>query len=134
MTVPAPPSGAVALPARHVEHELGRVAVWRHAVGAIPWLEVRLNRATVGDPLCKIRPPRDRPTVDVRTGPASFGVDGVTDPEELRQQAWLLLGAARWLERELGGRNHREPVIPQPSLLDALAELDRPRRRRRRTP
>jgi hypothetical protein len=57
-------------------------------------------------------PPGLPPSVTVRTGPARYGVDGVTDPAELRSIARAVDAAADWLEAEL--LDPTPPPLPPP--------------------
>jgi hypothetical protein len=109
---PTSPAGIVALDSRHLQNDRGEVARWRHA-DVLPYVEVSLRAAGQHGGY-----PEQIAHVNVRTGPATCGLDGVTDPRELRQVAWLLLDAARWLERNA----HARPAEPDPqtSIYDHL--------------
>jgi hypothetical protein len=112
MTVaPIPPRGVVARPTRTLDASRGEIAAWRHA-DQLPRLEVTLRAAGAfggyHEQLAHAR---------VSTFPGT--VTGITDPAELRQMAWMLLGAARWLEAQ-----DREPRTtdpdPQTTIYDHL--------------
>lgn len=114
MTALSPPSGAV--PERPTVDDCA--AQWRHA-DRLPYMQIRLRtpipeernrRGTVTQPA---RPP----CVDIATGPSTMPLDGVTDPRELRQCAWLFLRAADWLEAQAGPQPEPEPD-PQTSVYD----------------
>jgi hypothetical protein len=111
-TAPVPPAGAVADFTRHLDRDRGEVARWRHA-DTLPALELSLRAAGQfgGFP--------ERPaTVRVSTFPGP--VQGVTDPGELRQMAWMLLDAARWLERQHGRPTAEDD--PQQTIYDHIEE------------
>jgi hypothetical protein len=114
MTVaPIPPRGVVARPRRTLDASRGEVAAWRHA-DQLPRLEVTLRAAGAfggyREQLAHAR---------VSTFPGT--VAGITDPAELRQMAWMLLGAARWLERAGANREPRTPdPHPQTTIYDHL--------------
>lgn len=98
MTGPAAPRGAVAAPARRLDHAQGEVARWKHA-DDLPalWLYI-------------YGPARDLPArvkVAIWPGPLT-----TTDPGDLRQMAWALLAAAAWQERQ----QDRPPAEPDPQL------------------
>jgi hypothetical protein len=85
--------------------------VWRHA-DQLPALEVTLRAAGAfggyHEQLAHAR---------VSTFPGT--VAGITDPAELRQMAWMLLGAARWLEAQDREPHTTEPD-PQTTIYDHL--------------
>jgi hypothetical protein len=98
---PIPPRGAVARPRRALDVERGELARWAHT-DQLPHLELSLRAAGAfggyHEQLAHAR---------VSTWPGT--VTGITDPAELRHMAWMLLGAARWLEAQ-----DREPRTPDP--------------------
>jgi hypothetical protein len=107
---PIPPRGVVARPRRALDVERGELARWAHA-DQLPHLELSLRAAGEFGGY-----PAQRAHVRVSTFPQRL--DGITDPAELRQMAWTLLGAARWLDRAAGPRGV-EPD-PQTTIYDHL--------------
>lgn len=109
MTAPTAPVGFVDTTRRDLRSDVAEVARWR-----LDDFEVSLRaRRHVGD---DERPPHVRVTV----WPAPTYWSGVTSPSELRQRAWALLDAARWLERHAGA-SEADPD-PQRTIYDELAE------------
>jgi hypothetical protein len=110
---PIPPRGVAARPTRTLDASRGEVAVWQHA-DQLPALQVTLRAAGAFGGY-----PEQRAHARVSTWPGT--VAGVTDPDELRQMAWMLLGAARWLERAGANREPRTPdPDPQTTIYDHL--------------
>lgn len=119
-TAPRPPAGVV------VERPVlgnGRdeLTRWRHATRP-PYLTVTFHHArpTV-ERRGRITDDGAPPRVTVGTFPGPL--DGVTDPRELRQCAWTLLAAARWLDDERARLDLPAPEVepdPQMTIYDAL--------------
>jgi hypothetical protein len=103
---PTPPAGASVQRCR----QEGELARWTHTDRAHGRLE--LSFRIVGNYTTRIP---DHAHVRVHTWP---GPAEITDPAELRLMAWMLLDAARWLER-----NTTPPDVdpdPQLTIRDAL--------------
>jgi hypothetical protein len=107
VTTPGPPVGFVEAPRRDLRQHVGEVARWRHAADVELSLRARLDEAPAHVHL------------DVWPRPAFRS--GVTRPAELRQLAWALLTAARWLEHHAVA----VPAEPDPQLTiyDELQEV-----------
>jgi hypothetical protein len=103
----------VAVERRRLDTTRGEVARWRHSA-ALPALELRLYAAGEFGGY-----PEHPALVQVSTWPGPIA--GITDPAELRAIAWLVLDAARWLERQTGAL----PTEPDPQLTiyDHLEEV-----------
>ena len=109
MIAPSAPAGFVDAARRDLRADVAEVARWRSDD-----FELSLRaRRLVGD---DERPPHVRVTV----WPAPTYWSGVTSPTELRQRAWALLTAARWLEHAAGPVE--VPDDPQITIYDHLQE------------
>lgn len=106
MSAPRPPTGAIASPPRTLQSDHGEIARWAHA-DVLPSLEVSLRAAGKHGGY-----PHQPANVRVSTFPGPL--DGITDPRELRQCAWVLLAAATWLERQHPTPD--QPADPDPQM------------------
>jgi hypothetical protein len=88
-TAPIAPAGATIHP--RVDRDRGELARWAHTDR--PHGRLELSFRVVGN--YSTRTP-DHAHVRVHTWP---GPAEITDPRELRLMAWMLLDAARWLDR-----------------------------------